>query len=162
MLGSIVALSLLLAGCSLGGSPPVTTGNNNVIFAPGQAATPPPFPPFTIGAYIADMSPQLGEADRLYVIARVHDATMSKPPMPPNPPVTISATIDGSTQSMPTDADGFAAFSFTAKGTPTQPDIVNVSAVYNGKTYTTTTFYTVLPPISTPTPAPGTTPTPSS
>jgi hypothetical protein len=144
----MLALSLFLAGCSLGGPPPTASSTDvGIIDVNGNQPTPPPFPAFTIGAWIADMSPQKGEADRLYVLARIHAPDMSKPPTPAQG-IPVTAFIDNTQVTNPTDAAGYAVFNFTANGTPTQPDVVTVTAPYNGQTYTTNTFYTVLPVIT--------------
>lgn len=152
-----LVLALFLAGCSLAGGPPSnSTVDAGVIPSGGSPATPPPFPTLTAGAWVKDQSPQAGYSDTLYVIVRVNDPTMAKPSQPPNPPAQVSATITGTGTSFQgqTDSDGFATFQFPANGKPAQPDVINVTVTYNGHTVQTTTFYTVLPPLTTPTPTP--------
>ncbi len=150
-------LTLFLAGCSLVGGPPSTsTAGVGVIPNSGSQETPPPFPTLTAGAWVKEQSPQAGYTDTLYVLVRVNDPTMVAPSKPPNPPAQVNATITGTGTSLQgqTDSDGFATFQFPANGKPTQPDIINVTVTYNGQTVQTTTFYTVLPLLTTPTPTP--------
>jgi hypothetical protein len=158
----MLALAVFLAGCTLGGAPPtVSTTANGIILINGDQATPPPFPVFTIGAWISDMSPQKGDDDHLYVLARIHDPNMVNAPTPAQG-VSITAYIDNSQVTHQTDSAGYAVFDFPANGTPTQPDVVNVTASYQGQIYQTDTFYTVLPvitPQATPTGGPTATPT---
>lgn len=158
---SMLAVSLFLAGCSTGSAPPPgSTADNGIIVINGDQATPPPFSVFTIGAWISDMSPQKGQADRLYVLARIHDPTMVKAPTPATG-ISVTAFIDGTQVTHQTDSAGYAVFDFTANGTPTQPDVVTVTATYQQQTYQTNTFYTVLPVI-TPQATPKATATPPS
>ncbi len=159
--GGTLALLTLLAGCSLGGPPPAQGGNNNgVVVVTGQNATPAAFPPFTVGAWVFNASPQIGEPDRVYVLTRVQDPTMQKPAQPPAQPVQVTVLIDGVSQSAQTDSGGFAVFPFNAQDTHQVPSVIRVLASYNGQSYQTTTFYTSLPSVMV-TPGPSTTPTPA-
>ena len=158
----LVSMMVFLVGCSLTGNAPVnTTNTNGIVLSSGANATPPPFPPFTIGAWVSNQTPQKGDKDHLYVLARIQPADMQSPASPAvNQGVT--AVIDGVSQSLPTDSDGFAKFDFDANASPTKPSVINVYATYQNVQYATTTFYTVLPEITvTPSPSGTVTPTPT-
>ena len=150
----IVSLLTFFAGCTLSGSPSAnnTSGTTGIVLNTGANASPPPFPPFTIGAWVHDQTPQKGEKNHLYVFARIQSADMTSPAKPAVG-LTINVVIDGTSQNQPTDADGSVKFDFDSNATPTTPSVINVYATYNNVQYTTTTFYTVLPEIAI-TPAP--------
>jgi hypothetical protein len=149
-------LLVFLAGCSVGPAPSNDTSNTAGSVPQGALITPPPFPTLTAGAWMDDMSPQAGQSVTLYVLVRVNDPTMETPSKPPNPPAQVSATVTGTGASFQgqTDSDGFATFHFSANGKPTQPDVIDVTVTFNGYTVQTTTFFTVLPPVATPSPTP--------
>jgi hypothetical protein len=156
-----MALLITLSGCSLGGPAAAQNGNNNnVVVVTGQNTTPAAFPPFTVGAWVYNPAPQIGEPDRLYVLTRVQDPTMKKPAQPPSPGVQVTVLIDGVSQNTTTDSDGFAVFPFNAADTHATPSVIQVLTSYNGQSYRTTTFYTSLPQITV-TPGPSKTPTPA-
>ncbi len=162
-------LLILLTGCAGGNAPNVgtTSGDTGTLAGndPNAAPTPPPFPAFTVGAWVNDMSPKKGKTDRLYVLVRLHDSAMAGPSQPPpEGSIQVTAIIDSTPQQKSNDKAGYIFFDFTANAPPTVPSVITVTAVYQGRPYQTTTFYTVLPEIKgTPTPGAGTptvTPTP--
>ncbi|MBA3826786.1 MAG: hypothetical protein H0X24_23185 [Ktedonobacterales bacterium] len=168
LLGVVGCLVVIfLAGCASGNAPSLNATSSNTGGLAGSSndpnapPTPPPFPAFTVGAWVANMAPQKGEADRVYVLTRLHDPAMTGPSQPPpQGSVGVTAVIDGVAQNNPTDKTGYAYFDFKANAAPTVPSVITLTANYQGKSYQTTTFYTVLPDIKgTPTPAAGT-PTP--
>jgi hypothetical protein len=158
---AVVSLAVFMVGCSLTGNAPVaTTSDTGLTLGGGNSTvTPPPFPPFTVGAWVYDASPQKGDKDHVYVLTRVQDPTMQKPSSPPSPGVGVSVVIDGVGQNKTTDSDGYAVFDFDANATPTKPSIITVTTSYHGQQYQTTTFYTVLPLVASPTPVASVTPT---
>ena len=157
---ALCALALMLAGCASANAPNIGVGigaEGGALITPPTQPTPPPFPAFTVGAWIDNMAPEKGAMDRLYVLVRVHNPLMSGPSQPPPAgSVAVSAVHDGVVETTKTtDSDGFAWFDFTASGPPTTPSVVTVTATYQGNQYVTTTFYTVLPDIKgTPSPSP--------
>jgi hypothetical protein len=157
-------LIVFLASCASGNAPTLVTtssGTNGLANGtdPNAPPTPPPFPAFTVGAWVSNMSPEKGEQDRVYVLTRTHDASMttaSKPP--PAGSVAVTVVIDGVSQRGTTDQTGYAYFDFPANAQPTKPSVILVTAFYQGKPYQTTTFYAVLPDLKG-SPPPGATPT---
>lgn len=125
----------------------------------------PTFPPFTIGAWPSNYSPQNNDTVTIYVLCRVQPKDMSGPPTPPNPPISVHVSItDPFTKSADgtTDASGLAAipipFSDSKSGYPVR---VYVSTSYGGHTYNAETAFTpnvTQPPP--PTATGSTTPTP--
>lgn len=126
---------------------------------PAAVSPTPTFPPFTIGAWPSNYSPNNPDTITIYVICRTQDPTMQTPAKPPNPGVPVTIFVQGAinqTFTATTGPDGIAtaqvAFSDPNPGVPV---IVQVSAPYNGHTYVNQTFFT---PGATFTPTPSTTP----
>jgi hypothetical protein len=123
----------------------------------------PNFPPFTIGAWPSNYSPQNNDTVTIYVLCRVQPSDMSSPPAAPNPPVSVHVSIADpftKTADGTTDASGLAAipisFSDPQSGYPVR---VYVSASWKGITYSAETDFT--PNVTQPPPAtPSTTATP--
>lgn len=124
----------------------------------------PTFPPFTIGAWPSNYSPQNNDTVTIYVLCRVQK-DMGGPPAAPNPPISVHVSIsDPFTKSADgtTDSSGLAAipisFSDPRSGYPVR---VYVSTNYGGHTYNAETVFTpnVTQPPS-PTGSPSTTVTP--
>ncbi len=143
-------LTLSLVACqSSNGSNDNSSGNVLSGFKTPNAGlfTPTPtFPPFTIGTWPSNYSPQNNDTVTIYVLCRVQPADMSGPPTAPNPPVSVHVSItdpfvmskDGTT-----DASGLAAipipFSDPRSGYPVR---VYVSTAYGGRTYNAETAFT--------------------
>lgn len=175
----VVALSVLAVGLAACQAAPVTptggsaSGNTLTInTTPAANVSPTPtFPPFTIGAWPSNYSPNNPDTITIYVICRVQDPTMQTPAKPPSPGVSVTIFVQGAinqTFTATTGADGIAtaqvAFSDPNPGVPVT---VQVTANYNNHTYSNDTFFTpgatftptpTLGPGVTPGTTPGTTP----
>lgn len=158
----IIAVSLVACQTPSGAD----SGSSNTILIPTQSAanlTPTPkFPPFTIGAWPSNFSPELNDTITIYVVCRVQDQSMQGPSHPP-PTLTVVINIGSPVNKQytaRTGADGYATQAFSYNdSSPGQPVIVNVSATYNGATYSAETFFTPGPKAA-PTPTPAATATP--
>ena len=155
----IIAISLV--ACQAPSS--ANQGANNTILIPSPNSsnlTPTPkFPPFTIGAWPSNFSPDLNDTITIYIVCRVQDQTMAGPSHPPPAGLSISISIGDPVPqqfSVRTGADGLAAQTFSFNDPlPGQPVIVNVTTNYNGVTYKAQTFFTPGPkaaPTATPQP----------
>jgi hypothetical protein len=161
----IVALGIIatsLVACQTPSS--ANSGGSNAILIPTPNAsnlTPTPkFPPFTIGAWPSDFSPDLNGTLTIYVVCRVQDQSMQGPSHPPPAGQPINVSIGNPVSqnfNVRTGADGYAVVTFNYNDpNPGQPVIVNVSAVWNGATYNGQTFFTPGPRAQpTPTKGPG-------
>lgn len=150
----IVALSVVavaLVACQTPAATGTTqgqTGGVNVFHTPTPPAPTPTFPPFTIGAWPSNFSPNNSDTITIYALCRVQNQAMTGPAQPPSAgtPVTFSAQGLGTGATRPTDADGLASWTFQISGASVgQPIVVQVTASYNGQTYQNTTFFTVSP-----------------
>lgn len=168
----IIAVSLV--ACQ---TPSADTGSSNTILIPTPNSanlTPTPkFPPFTIGAWPSNFSPDLNDSITIYVVCRVQDQTMQGPSHPP-PSLTVVISVGSPINQQftaRTGGDGYATQSFSFNDpVPGQPVIVTVSTTYSNATYNAETFFTPGPkaapsPTSAPTPpngggGPGGKPTP--
>jgi hypothetical protein len=163
---ALVLLLLALAGCQQGALP----GQNNttqiqiITPNPGQLTPTPTFPPFTVGAWPSNYSPQNKDTITIYVICRVQPAGMTGPGTPPsaglNVQVQVAAPVNQTYQGT-TDADGMAAITFSINDSQSGVPVVVTNLVnYNGQTYVATTFFTPNPTATpTPTVKPNQTPT---
>ena len=149
----IVGLGLMLCGVIAGCSTDAgvsSTGGSSVLLNVGsnQQSPTPPFPQFTVGAWVSTPSPNLHDNITIYAVIRKHPADMSGPPTAPavgTAQVQFSS-IGVKDQTVPTDGSGIAAWQTSADGTPTQPQLIAVTAVVGGqKVAQTYTFYTILP-----------------
>lgn len=176
---AVVALSVLSVALVACQPTPITTtggsasGNSLLLITPGaSAASPTPtFPPFTIGAWPSNYSPNNPDTITIYVICRVQDPTMQTPAQPPAAGQSVTIFVQdpiNQTFTATTGPDGIAtaqvAFADPSPGTPV---IVQVTTTYKGASYTNQTFFTpgatatVTPTVGPGTPGttPGTTPT---
>lgn len=141
----IIAVSLV--ACQTPNS--ANQGTSNTILIPTQNSsnlTPTPkFPPFTIGAWPSNASPQLNDSVTIYISCRVQDQSMQGPSQPA-PGLAINISVGnpvGGTYSARTGPDGYAAVTFSFNdSTPGQPVIVDAWANWNGATYHAQTFFT--------------------
>lgn len=176
----VVALGVLAVGLVACQPTPITTtggtASGNILAintaAANNASPTPTFPPFTIGAWPSNYSPNNPDTITIYVICRVQDPTMQSPAKPPAAGLPVTIFVQGAinqTFTATTGADGIAtaqvAFSDPSPGVPV---VVQVTANYGGHTYTNDTFFTpgatftptpTLGPGVTPGTTPGTTPT---
>lgn len=150
LLVGLMLLALSLVACQ--SSDQSNTGSSGDALSsfktpnPGLFTPTATFPPFTIGAWPSNYSPQNNDTVTIYVLCRVQPADMSGPPTAPNPPVSVHISIaDPFQQSADgkTDATGLAAipisFSDPKSGYPVR---VSVSAAYKNVTYNAETVFT--------------------
>jgi hypothetical protein len=167
---ALVSLSISLAACAVGqsssSSPSLAPGISFVTPDPAQASPTPSFPPFTIGAWVSNYSPNQNDTVTIYVLCRVQDPTMQTPSVPPPTPVHVRVALDqlGAVLEGDTDKDGIAAISYTFNDPNTgQPVDITVTASYQGHPYIARTFFTPginIVPTATPGGTPGPTATP--
>lgn len=155
----VVALSVLsvaLVACSAAPSTGATggSGQNFTFITPSAGSPTPTFPPFTLGAWPSNYSPNDPDTITLYAICRTQDQTMQTPPTPAAG-LTVTFLVGAPVNQSPTavtGADGVAAaqlaFSDPSPGTPVT---VTVTVTYKGQSYVNTTFFT---PGATDTPTP--------
>lgn len=166
----LVALSVIAVALVACQAPttPVTTSNNTSVTGfhtpiPGGGSPTPTFPPFTMGAWPSNYSPQNNDNITIYVLCRVQVASMDKPSYPPTQTLTVTISLNGpigGTYSAPTDSEGLAAIPIQLNDPASgQPVTVVATANYNGQTYTAYTFFTPNPAAK-PTPTAGATGTP--
>ncbi len=113
----------------------------------GLSVSPTPtFPPFTVGAWPSDRSPGINDTVTIYILCRVQDQSMNGPSTPPPAGQKIQVIVlDPINQSLlgVTGADGIAAVPVTFNDPkPGTPVIVQISTVWNNKTYNNETFFT--------------------
>jgi hypothetical protein len=112
-----------------------------------EVSPTPTFPPFTIGAWPSDRSPAVNDTVTIYILCRVQDQSMKGPSTPPQQPLSVQVLvqdpINKSGQGTCGPPDGIAAVPITFNDPrPGYPVVVQVSTVWNGKTYTNETFFT--------------------
>jgi hypothetical protein len=147
---ALTILSVALVACSAAAVPnPISNNTANYTFTtPNPAAfTPTPtFPPFTIGAWPSNYSPNVNDTITIYVILRVQDRTMQTAPAPPPTPVGVTVQLSGpinDSLSGTTGTDGIAAIQYVVNDPYAgQPVTVTATANYSGQTYVATTFFT--------------------
>ncbi len=165
LLAALSTLSVTLVACQVTGtnSTGSDTGATFSFTTPNpKSQTPTPtFPPFTVGAWPSNYSPQALDNITIYVLCRVQVASMSGPAQPP-PPLTVTIQIGApinKTLTGKTDANGLAAIPLSlsdpSPGTPVQ---VTVFVNWQNQTYQNQTFFT---PGATYTPTPKSSPTPN-
>ena len=165
---TLCLLAIALVACDSSPVPGSSNGNGAVpgfkTPNPGLFTPTPTFPPFTVGAWPSNYSPQKNDTVTIYVLCRIQDATMNHPSQPAG---SLSVHIDvpdlGKSADGNTDAEGLAAIPITYVGAATgKPVRVNVRVTYKGKVYTAETLFT--PDVShapTPTAAPSPSASPS-
>jgi hypothetical protein len=148
---ALAFMATVLVACT-GGPVAVNpnAGGGNLTFQTpdtAQNTATPTFPPFTVGAWVSNYSPNINDSITIYVICRVQDtANMTNPPHPPAPGLKVSlilsgpinASLDGST-----GADGIAAIPYVVNDPYVgQPVTIVVHVTYGGQTYRAATFFT--------------------
>jgi hypothetical protein len=157
---SLGILAVSLVACQTPSS--ANSGSSNTILVPTPNAanlTPTPqFPPFTIGAWPSNFSPNANDTITIYIVTRVQVQNMQQPSHPPNAGQPIQVNIGDPINrqlSASTGADGYATVTFSYNDSNAgQPVIVSVSTNYSGVTYRAQTFFTPAPSQQ-PTPTPG-------
>ncbi len=169
LVAAIAILMTSLAACSAGGGGDQSNNvPSDITFTTPDAAqyTPTPeFPPFTIGAWVSNYSPNITDSITIYVICRVQDPSMQTPSRPPSQPLSVTVILSGpinDTLSGTTGTDGIAAIPYTVNDPYVgQPVDVTAKAVWSGSTYYARSFFTSAPwTPPTATPPGGPTPTP--
>jgi hypothetical protein len=166
---TMLATSLAACAAAGGGIGPSSNGSNAITFTTPDTSqfTPTPgFPPFTIGAWVSNYSPNISDNITIYVICRVQDQTMQTASHPPSQPVSVSVILSGpinDTLSGTTGADGIAAIPYTVNDPYVgQPVDITANAVWQGQTYSARSFFTAAPGTApTATSASGPTPSPT-
>ena len=163
---ALTFMALLLVACA--GNPVVVTpnsGGGGLSFQTpdtAQNTATPTFPPFTVGVWVSNYSPNPTDTITIYVICRVQDVTnMTNPPHPPAPGLQVRVILEGPINGSltgTTGADGIAAISYPVNDPYVgQPVTIIAHVTYAGKDYAAASFFTTGP--STPlTPTPSGTP----
>src|SRR5262245_34339114 len=148
---ALATLTVSLVACqSPSGPSPSSSGNGGsspLSSSGGVAVSPTPtFPPFTIGAWPSDRSPSVNDTVTIYILCRVQNQSMNGPSTPPPAgqriQVLVLDPLNKSLQGV-TGPDGIAAVPVTFNDPrPGYPVRVQVSTVWNGKTYGNETFFT--------------------
>ena len=176
LFASFLLLAVALVACATPQSP-TTTGSGsgdsgNVFQTPAASlnSPTPAFPPFTVGAWPSNYSPNNNDTITIYVICRIQDPTMQNPakvavgvPIVLNFGAAAQASFNQATLTGQTGPDGIAAFTIQVND-PTSgvPIVVYVDAIYQGVHYPAQTFFTPNPkaqPSPSPTAPGGPTPT---
>ncbi len=169
---ALCVFAFALVGCQAPGLTGGGTTNQSggiLISTPDTThLTPTPqFPPFTIGAWPSNYSPNSNDTITLYVLCRVQNQAMTGPSTPPPSALQIDVNVGSPVNqhySGSTDRNGLAAIPITINDPAAgQPVTVSVSTNYGGQTYSADTFFTPAPaaqpsPSPTAPAAPGTTP----
>jgi hypothetical protein len=142
-----------------GGVPGFKTPN------PGLFTPTPTFPPFTVGAWPSNYSPQKNDTVTIYVLCRIQVAAMDNPSNPAGSvPVHVTVPDLSKQADGVTDAEGLAAVPITFVGAATgKPVRVYIRVDYKGKSYTAETLFTpdvTHQPTPTAAPSPSVSPTP--
>lgn len=153
-------IAVSLVACQTPSS--ANSGSGNTVLIPtvntSNLTPTPKFPPFTIGTWPSNFSPELNDTITIYIVCRVQDDTMQGPSHPPPAGLIINVNVGnpvGGTYSTRTGADGYAVQVINFNDpTPGQPVIVSVSTTYNNVTYHAETFFTP-GPTAAPTPTAG-------
>jgi hypothetical protein len=160
---ALTFMAMLLVACT--GNPVVVTpnsGGGGLSFQTpdtAQNTATPTFPPFTVGVWVSNYSPNVSDTITIYVICRVQDTTnMTNPPHPPAPGLQVRIILEGPINgnlSGNTGADGIAAISYSLNDPYVgQPVTIIAHVVYGNKDYTAQSFFTTGPSTRlTPTPS---------
>jgi hypothetical protein len=167
---AMTILATSLVACSAGGGNQSSNFPSDITFTTpdtSQYTPTPQFPPFTIGAWVSNYSPNITDNITIYVICRVQDASMQTPSRPPSQPLAVTVILSGpinDTLSGTTGSDGIAAIPYTVNDPYVgQPVDITAKAVWNGTAYYARTFFTSAPwtpPTATPPGGKSPTPTP--
>jgi hypothetical protein len=159
----IILALVALAACSASLVNDPGNGQPTIALHPIQSVLPTPTaPPYTIGAYASNESPNINDSVTIYVIFHINGKPQG------GATVSISfryenrggiAQLNNQVGAKQTGDDGWAAFPITFTNLPPQqPVIVDPTVTFNGQTYVPIqdkpAFFT---PVA-PTPSPSTTP----
>ncbi len=169
LFAAMCMIAVALVGCQVASTPGgSSTSQTYVISTPNTSSNSPTptFPPFTVGAWPSNYSPNSNDNITIYVICRVQNQSMSGPAQPPATSLSVSVQLGApisQNYSGSTDATGVAAIPITFNDPSAgQPVVVDVYVTYQGTRYHAQTFFTPSPasPTTSPTPngTPGATP----
>jgi hypothetical protein len=161
LLLALATLAVSLVACQLPSSDPTPSNSTGAIIIStpvgDSASATPVFPPFTIGAWPSDTTPNASDTITIYVICQTQDPsmnTLSKPAVGLRVRVSILDPINQSFTKT-TGADGIASVKVSFKDShPGAPVTVNVSATWKGVNYTRQIYFTPAPQAK-PSPSPG-------
>jgi hypothetical protein len=159
---TLIAVVFVACATPSAATPNTDTGNGNGVnvFRTPSAPTPPtPFPEFTIGAWPSTYSPNNNDNITIYVLCKVQDPQMQKPPTPAAY-IDVTVSPDGmNSVSGKTDNSGLAAIPLSINNPNSGvPITVVVTARWHNVTYRNYTFFTPSPtakPTATPKPGGG-------
>jgi len=167
---TLCVLAIALVACDSSPVPGASNGNGVVpgfkTPNPGLFTPTPTFPPFTVGAWPSNYSPQKNDTVTIYVLCRVQIASMDKPSTPPSSALSVHLNVPDLSKQADgnTDAEGLAAIPITYVGAATgKPVRVYISVTYKNKVYTAETLFTpdvAHPPTPTVSPSPSASPSP--
>jgi hypothetical protein len=169
---ALTFMAMLLVACT--GNPVAVTpnsGGGGLNFQTpdtAQNTATPTFPPFTVGVWVSNYSPNVNDTITIYVITRVQDITnMTNPPHPPAPGLQVNIILEGPINGSltgQTGVDGIAAISYPVNDPYVgQPVTIIAHVQYGGKPYSAQSFFTSSPgtaPTATPSGTPKGIPTP--
>jgi hypothetical protein len=147
---ALAFMAMVLVACT-GGPAAITpnAGGGNLTFQTpdtAQNTATPTFPPFTVGAWVSNYSPNINDSITIYIICRVQDPTMATPPHPPAPGLAVRVILNGPINaSLPgaTGTDGIAAIPYVVNDPYVgQPVTIIVHVLYGGKDYQAQSFFT--------------------
>jgi len=167
LLLALATLLVALVACEApNNAPPASSGNTGAIIIStpaGASSSPTPvFPPFTIGAWPSDTTPDSSATITIYVICQMQDPSMTTPSKPAIGVKVRVSILDPINQTFTktTGKDGIATVNVNFKDShPGQPVTVNVSTTWKGVNYTRQIYFTPAPQAK-PSPSPGGTPNP--
>ncbi len=135
-----VLAMLMLAACSASLATNPGSGNPTIALHPIQNLTPSPTaPPFTIGAFASNETPNVNDSITIYVIFHINGK--------PQGGATVNlnfhydngipiAQLNSQAGARTTGDDGWAAFPITFTGlTAQKPVIIDITITFNGQTY---------------------------
>jgi hypothetical protein len=161
LLLALATLLVSLVACQAPGGSSTPPGNTGAIIIStpvgDSASATPVFPPFTIGAWPSDTTPNVSDTITIYVICQMQDPSMNTPSKPAIGLKVRVSILDPINQSFTktTGADGIAAVKLSFKDSrPGTPVTVNVSTNWKGVNYTRQIYFTPAPQAK-PSPSPG-------
>lgn len=168
LLLALATLVISLVACQAPGADSTTSNNPGAIIIStpvgDSASATPVFPPFTIGAWPSDTTPNASDTITIYVICQMQDPTMTTPSKPAIGLKVRVNVLDPINQSYTktTGADGIATVQVKFKiSHPGTPITVEVSTTWKGVSYARKIYFTPAPepkPSPSPSAGPGGTP----
>jgi hypothetical protein len=116
------------------GSSPTPNGGLTILNGDGNNATPVSNPTYTLGLWMSNNSPAVGQATTVY--ARVSNLSA------PIAGAKVSFNVGGGTTTVTTDSYGIAALSVYSNGPGAVPVEIDGSVTVGGQKLTSSTFFT--------------------